>query len=126
MANQACRRTRSPRSTCGCATIHAGLAPRAAALEQESSRSRLRLQADAPNVAFHRQIGEFGNIHATPDGVLIDDATWSRRKADWLPSADDGDFIASLMTPVTEIGEFASCDFAAQGRIDNKPAILSM
>jgi len=31
---------------------------------------------------------------ATPDGVLIDDATWG----DWLPSVDDGDFNASLIT----------------------------
>ena len=74
-----------------------------------------------PNVAFHRQIGEFGNIHATPEGVLIDDATWNRRKADWLPSADDGDFIASLMTPVTEIGEFASWISPPKVGIDNKP-----
>src|SRR5471030_3150789 len=32
-----------------------------------------------PNVAFHRQIGEFRDIHATPDGLLIDDATWNKR-----------------------------------------------
>ena len=36
-----------------------------------------------PNVAFHRQIGEFKNIHASPEGKLLDDApvicifTWS-------------------------------------------------
>jgi benzoyl-CoA 2,3-epoxidase subunit B len=74
-----------------------------------------------PNVAFHRQIGEFGDIHATPDGVLIDDSTWNKRKGDWLPSADDGDFIASLMTPVTEIGEFASWISPPKVGIDNKP-----
>src|SRR5512139_2883814 len=34
-----------------------------------------------PNVAFHRQIGEFKDVHATPDGVLIDDATWNRRRS---------------------------------------------
>ena len=39
-----------------------------------------------PNVAFHRQIGEFRDVHATPDGVLIDDATWNKRKGEWLPS----------------------------------------
>ena len=33
-----------------------------------------------PNVAFHRQIGEFKDVHATPDGVLIDDATWDSAK----------------------------------------------
>src|SRR5712675_1653523 len=74
-----------------------------------------------PNVAFHRQIGEFRDIHATPDGVLIDDATWSKRKGEWLPSADDGDFIASLMTPVTELGQFAPWISPPKVGIDNKP-----
>src|SRR6187397_2861042 len=61
-----------------------------------------------PDVAFHRQIGEFKDINATPDGILIDDATWNARKGEWLPSSADGDFIASLMTPVTEAGTYAS------------------
>ena len=33
-----------------------------------------------PNVAFHRAIGEFKGIHATPGGLLIDDATWNAKK----------------------------------------------
>jgi benzoyl-CoA 2,3-dioxygenase component B len=74
-----------------------------------------------PNVAFHRAIGEFRDIHATPDGMLIDDATWTRRKDDWLPSIADGDFIASLMTPVTEIGSFAPWIAPPKVGIDNKP-----
>ena len=69
-----------------------------------------------PNVAFHRQIGEFKDVHATPDGVLIDDATWAKRKYEWLPSTEDGDFIASLMTPVSEVGKVCLVDRAAQGR----------
>src|ERR1700690_3885017 len=60
-----------------------------------------------PNVAFHRQIGEFRDVHATPEGILIDDGTWNKRKGEWLPSVPDGDFIASLMQPVTEVGGFA-------------------
>src|SRR5471030_762967 len=74
-----------------------------------------------PNVAFHRQIGEFRDIHATPDGLLIDDATWNKRKTDWLPSTDDGDFIASLMTPVTEAGAYAPWISPPKVGIDNKP-----
>jgi benzoyl-CoA 2,3-dioxygenase component B len=74
-----------------------------------------------PNVAFHRQIGEFKSIHATPDGVLIDDATWTKRKREWLPSSDDGDFIAGLMAPVTATGEFASWISPPKVGIDNKP-----
>ena len=74
-----------------------------------------------PHVAFHRQIGEFKNVHATPEGLLIDDATWSRRKGEWLPSAGDGEFIASLMQPVTEIGGYASWISPPKVGIDNKP-----
>src|SRR5437899_7013013 len=74
-----------------------------------------------PNVAFHRAIGEFKDIHATPEGVLIDEATWSKRKGDWIPSVADGDFIASLMTPVTETGQFASWIAPPKVGIDTKP-----
>jgi benzoyl-CoA 2,3-epoxidase subunit B len=74
-----------------------------------------------PNVAFHRQIGEFRDINATPEGVLIDGATWNKRKGEWLPSSDDGDFIASLMTPVTETGTYASWISPPKVGIDNKP-----
>ena len=73
------------------------------------STAGIDYKLQVPNTAFHRQIGEFKDVHATPDGLLIDDATWASRKNDWLPSAADGDFIASLMKPVTEPGEFASC-----------------
>src|ERR1700674_3597552 len=74
-----------------------------------------------PNVAFHRQIGEFKDVHAAPDGVLIDDATWGKRKSGWLPSTDDGDFISSLMTPVTEVGGYAPWISPPKVGIDNKP-----
>jgi benzoyl-CoA 2,3-epoxidase subunit B len=74
-----------------------------------------------PNVAFHRAIGEFRDVHATPDGVPIDDATWNKRKSEWLPSTDDGDFIASLMTAVTEPGQFAPWISPPKVGIDNKP-----
>jgi benzoyl-CoA 2,3-epoxidase subunit B len=74
-----------------------------------------------PHTAFHRAIGEFRDVHATPDGLLIDDATWTKRRDDWLPSKADGDFIASLMMPVTEIGRFAGWIAPPKVGIDNKP-----
>jgi benzoyl-CoA 2,3-dioxygenase component B len=78
-------------------------------------------QLTLPNVAFHRQIGEFKDIHATPEGILIDDATWNQRKSEWLPSTQDGDFIASLMKPVTEAGVYANWISPPKVGIDNKP-----
>ena len=52
---------------------------------------------------------------------MIDDTTWNAKKSAWLPSIEDGDFIASLMTPVTNAGEFASWISPPKIGIDNKP-----
>ena len=60
-------------------------------------------------------------MHATPDGALIDDAAWEKRKGEWLPSTADGDFIASLMKPETEPGRFAGWIAPPKVGIDNKP-----
>ena len=57
----------------------------------------------------------------TPAGRLVDEATWSRGKDQWLPSKDDGDFIASLMQQVVEPGKFASWIAPPRIGIDNKP-----
>src|SRR5205085_1397122 len=58
-----------------------------------------------PHVAFHRAIGEFKGVDASPTGELLDAARWEREKDNWLPSPADGDFIASLMRPVYEPGK---------------------
>jgi benzoyl-CoA 2,3-dioxygenase component B len=76
---------------------------------------------ELPHVAFHRKIGEFQNVNATPAGELIDESTWSRDIGKWLPSSDDGDFIGSLMKPVSEPGQFASWIAPPRIGIDNKP-----
>jgi benzoyl-CoA 2,3-dioxygenase component B len=72
-------------------------------------------------VAFHRNIGEFKDVKVTPEGKIVDDATWARDKDHWLPSAADGEFIQSLMKPVTEPGQFASWIAPPRVGIDNKP-----
>src|SRR5262249_10313817 len=41
-----------------------------------------------PHVAFHRAIGEFRDVHATPAGELIDAASWQRQRDHWLPSKE--------------------------------------
>ena len=74
-----------------------------------------------PHVAFHRQIGEFRDVQATPTGVLLGETAWSKEKDQWLPSAADGDFIASLMKPVVEPGKFASWIAPPKVGIDNRP-----
>ncbi len=61
-----------------------------------------------PSHKFHRQIGMWSTVHATPAGELIDTATWDARKDAWLPTAADEAYVRSLMHPVTQPGQMAS------------------
>jgi benzoyl-CoA 2,3-epoxidase subunit B len=74
-----------------------------------------------PHVAFHRHIGEFTKVKADIGGTLLSDAEWAARRDDFLPSADDRDYIESLMQPVVEPGKFASWIAPPKVGIDNKP-----
>jgi benzoyl-CoA 2,3-dioxygenase component B len=67
----------------------------------------LGLQLKLPHRGFRRSIGEFANVNVTPDGRIIDDAEWERRKPEWIPTQADREFVASLMKPVTAPGHFA-------------------
>ena len=64
--------------------------------------SGVDFRLDLPHLVFHREIGEFASIQSTPTGDIVSDAEWQRRKHEFLPTTDDGDFIASLMRPVNE------------------------
>ena len=81
----------------------------------------IKFELKLPHVAFHRHIGEFRDVVATPAGDLIDKAVWEKSKDAWLPSSSDGDFIESLMQPVVERGKFASWISPPKVGIDNKP-----
>jgi len=81
----------------------------------------VKFQLALPHVAFHRNIGEFRDVEASPTGDLLDSAAWEKRKDEWLPSPADGDFITGLMQPVVEPGKFASWIAPPKVGIDNKP-----
>jgi benzoyl-CoA 2,3-dioxygenase component B len=83
--------------------------------------SGIPFQIKLPSVAFHRHIGEFAKIHADVDGNLMTDAEWEKKRADFLPSDGDKDFIEGLMQPEMEIGKFASWIAPPKVGIDNKP-----
>jgi benzoyl-CoA 2,3-dioxygenase component B len=60
-----------------------------------------------PHVGFHRAVGEFANVLVSPDGRIVDQATWDANVDRWLPTGADSAHVASLMTPVTERGRMA-------------------
>ncbi|MEO8250692.1 MAG: benzoyl-CoA 2,3-epoxidase subunit BoxB, partial [Burkholderiales bacterium] len=61
-----------------------------------------------PHKAFHRNIGALSGVKVSPDGRVLNDAEWNAHVDQWLPSAEDRAFVASLMGRVVEPGKFAN------------------
>jgi len=74
-----------------------------------------------PHKGFHRKIGMFAEIHVDPDGRLLSEADWTRRHADWLPTAEDRDFVHTLMGRVADPGKFANWIAPPNRGINNQP-----
>jgi len=84
-------------------------------------RAGINFAIELPHVAFHRGIGEFSSIHTTPAGAVITAAEFQQGRNQWLPSAEDGEFIASLMLSETARGRFAGWIAAPKLGINNMP-----
>jgi benzoyl-CoA 2,3-dioxygenase component B len=74
-----------------------------------------------PHVAFNRRIGEFAAAKADPAGNLMREADWEARKDAFLPTADDGEYLASLMRPERAPGMYANWIAPPKTGIDSKP-----
>jgi benzoyl-CoA 2,3-dioxygenase component B len=74
-----------------------------------------------PDLGFNRRIGAFAGHHVSPDGAVIGEAEWQARVRDWLPTADDFAYVASLMKPVTEPGRMANWIAPPARGINGKP-----
>ena len=74
-----------------------------AVIKRHGLDAELRL----PHRGFHRAIGNFADLHVSPDGRVVSAAEWEAQRAAWLPTPADQAHVASLMTPVVEPGKFA-------------------
>ena len=72
-------------------------------LEKAGQPARLTL----PHKAFHRQIGALAGVCVSPEGQVLSAAEWQAQVHQWLPTAADRAFVASLMGRVVEPGQFA-------------------
>ena len=61
-----------------------------------------------PHIGFHRKIGNFAGQFITPEGQVVPESEWNRRREEWMPSESDHQFIESLMGQVIEPGKFAN------------------
>ncbi len=62
----------------------------------------------APHKAFHRNIGGLAGLKVSPEGQVVSEAEWAAKVDQWLPSATDRAFVASLMGRVVQPGQFAN------------------
>ena len=85
------------------------------------AKAGIDFELTLPHEAFHRQIGVFSAIAATPEGEIVSKEEFERRRDEWLPSREDGEYIASLMVPCYEPGKFAPWIAPPKVGIDNKP-----
>lgn len=74
-----------------------------------------------PHPGFNRDVGINSGHHVTPDGTLVDEATWEAARHQWLPTAEDLTFVRSLMHPVYERGKIASWVAPPRQGINGKP-----
>ena len=75
-----------------------------------------------PHKAFNRKIGTFAGIHVTPEGRVVDAGTWNAGARDWLPTAEDRAFVASLMGRVVEPGRYAGWIAPPPMGVNRQPA----
>lgn len=71
-------------------------------------KAGIPFQLKAPHKAFHRNIGSLSGVKVTPEGKVISQAEWNFHVDQWLPSAADRAFVASLMGRCVEPGKFAN------------------
>src|SRR5712671_5809021 len=61
-----------------------------------------------PHRRFHRAVGPCAGYFFDLRGRIISEAEFKAHEAEWLPTAEDREFVKSLMHPVTERGTAAS------------------
>ena len=71
-------------------------------------KASIPFKLQVPHKAFHRNIGSLSGAKVSPDGRVVSDAEWNAKVNEWLPSAEDRAFVASLMGRVAEPGKFAN------------------
>jgi len=83
-------------------------------------KAGIKFAIKLPSTVFHRQIGEFKDVYASPEGRLLTETEWVKMRDQWLPSKEDGEFISTLMQPSLERGKFANWIAPPKVGIDNK------
>ena len=87
------------------------------ALEEVGLSERLFL----PHEGFNRAVGTYASHHLSPEGEVLEEATWQARCSDCLPSDEERELVARLMVPEYQAGQFAGWIAPPQTGINEQP-----
>lgn len=74
-----------------------------------------------PHKAFNRQIGPLAGLRISPESKVVTPAVWDASVREWLPTAEDRQFVQSLMGRVVEPGKFANWISPPSAGINGQP-----
>ncbi|MEP7112107.1 MAG: benzoyl-CoA 2,3-epoxidase subunit BoxB [Ilumatobacteraceae bacterium] len=74
-----------------------------------------------PHAGFNRAVGTFARLRVGPTGTILDEDQWAASMAQWLPTADDREYVESLMVGVHEPGTMAGWVSAPSKGVHEKP-----
>ncbi len=88
---------------------------------KEIAKHGINYELRLPHAGFHRHVGLFVDLPATPGGEILSPEEWQRRRGEWLPTSADNEFIDSLMVPQWQVGKYAGWIAEPKTRINHKP-----
>ena len=85
------------------------------------AKAGIDFQLTQPHKGFNRRIGEFAGQCISPAGEIVSETTWNASRDEFLPTAEDLQFITSLMQPSHGPGEYATWISPPRTGINNQP-----
>ena len=81
----------------------------------------VEFELSLPHRAFNRRQGMFRDLHVSPDGAVLDQATWKARQDEFLATSEDMEYLLSLMRPCAVVGAFAPWISPPKSGVGGKP-----
>jgi benzoyl-CoA 2,3-epoxidase subunit B len=88
---------------------------------RQIERAGFSFRLTLPSSRFRRSIGSWAGQPVTPEGKLVDKASYEKNLESWIPSAADRAFVHSLMQRVTAPGKMAAWIAPPERGINNLP-----
>jgi benzoyl-CoA 2,3-dioxygenase component B len=84
-------------------------------------KAGVKFELSLPSSRFRRSVGSWANIPTDPAGNPISPEAFAANMPNWIPTAEDQAFVASVMKPVLETGKVANWIAPPERGINNLP-----